>query len=87
MNEEKFKMNFSMSEKEMIGSLVNSQFEDNNTFSRTEKGYATIGILTNDCSGLELKIINILAFYKEIMSKNVRLLAINSLIPYISIEE
>ena len=87
MNEGNFKMNFSMSENEMVHSLINSQFEDDNTFSRIGKGYAIIGILTEDCSEVELKVINVQTFYKEIMPNNIKLLAISSLVPYISIEE
>ena len=45
-----------------------------------------IGILTEDCSEVELKVIDTKTFYKEIMPNNIKLLAISSLVPYISIE-
>ena len=86
--EDNFKiMNFSMSDKEMISSLMNSNFEDDNTFSRIGKDYAIIGILTKDCSAVELKVITAKDFYNDILSKNIKLKAISELIPYISIED
>ena len=80
-------MNFSMSDKEMVDSLMISNFEDDNTFSKIGKGFAIIGILSKDYSEVELKVVTEKEFYNDILSKNIKLKAISELIPYISIED
>lgn len=88
-------MGFRMSDKEMVISLIESNLEDDNTFSRIGKGYAIIGIIENkekeeyddfDFGSVEMKVIN-KGYLNTLLTNNIKLEGIYNLTPYISIED
>ena len=56
-------------------------------FQKIGKGFSVIGILSKDYSEVELRVVTEKEFYNDILSKNIKLVGISNLFPYISIED